>query len=298
MSALFSQIIILGHTGFIGNALFEYFTRLGDFPVVGLASSTLDLTQAVAQETLGALLDRQTLLVFTAARTLDRGMDCLATFDTNIAMALNVARALSRHPVRKCVYFSSVSVYGDRASNLAISEDTPVAPTTYYAAAKYASECILHQVAHTGGFPLLILRPCRVEGPGGRYANYGPVHFIRSILQENTVCIYGDGQERRDHLYIDDLVRIVAHLSRSECRGIYNLASGTSHSYLEILACLRNSLSQEFVIHHRPRTRPLIHQQFDVSRLLRAMPQCQFTPLAERLRVTYDYYASMPSAAV
>jgi UDP-glucose 4-epimerase len=298
VSAPFSQIIILGHTGFIGRALFEHFTRLGDLPVLGLASSTLDLTQAAAQETLGAMLDRQTLLVFAAARTLDRGADCLDTFDTNIAMALNVARVLSTHPVGKCVYFSSASVYGDRVSNLAIGEDTPVAPTTYYAAAKYAGECILHQVAHAGGFPLLILRPCRVEGPGARYANYGPVHFIRSILQENTVCIYGDGQERRDHLYIDDLVRIVAHLSRGEHRGIYNLASGTSHSYLEILAGLRNRLLQEFVIHHRPRTRPLIHQQFDISKLLRAMPQCQFTPLAERIRVTYDYYASMPSAAV
>jgi hypothetical protein len=41
----------------------------------------------------------------------------------------------------------------------------------------------------------------------------------------------------------------------------------------------------------------LIHQQCDISKLLRAMPQCQFTPLSERLQATYDYYASQQQAA-
>jgi UDP-glucose 4-epimerase len=247
-------------------------------------------------DTLATVLDSQTTLVFAAAQTLDRMEDCLDIFDANMAMALNVARLLATHPVRKCVYFSTVSVYGDRASNLALREDTPVAPATYYAAAKYAGECILHQVAHTAGFPLLILRPCRVEGPGARYATYGPVYFIQSILRDGTVSLYGDGRERRDHLAIDDLVRIVGHLINGDYTGVYNLASGQSHSYLEILACLRRVIPQEFAVHFRPRTRPLIHQQFDIGKLLHAMPQCQFTPLIERLRATYDYYTRQTTA--
>jgi UDP-glucose 4-epimerase len=292
-----SQIVILGHSGFIGNALFEHFCTNGDIPVHGFDSSSLDLTQPAAMAALAAVLDTQTLLVFTAAHTLDRAADCLDTFDTNMAMALNVARVLTMQPVRKCVYFSTMSVYGDRASNLSLREDTPVAPTTYYAAAKYAGECILQQVAHAADFPLLVLRPCRVEGPGACYASYGPVHFIRAILGNSTVWLYGDGRERRDHLYIHDLVRIVAHLVCGDYTGVYNLASGQSHSYLEILACLQDIVPQEFTIHYQPRTRPLIHQQCDISKLLRAMPHCQFTPLTERLRTIYDYYASRQQVA-
>jgi nucleoside-diphosphate-sugar epimerase len=222
--------------------------------------------------------------------------DCLDIFDANMAMALNVARLLATHPVRKCVYFSTVSVYGDRTSHVVLREDTPVAPSTYYAAAKYAGECILHQVAHAAGFPLLILRPCHVEGAGERSAGYGPGHFIQSILRDGTVSIYGDGRERRDYLAIDDLVRIVAHLINGDYTGVYNLASGHSHSALELLARLCHIIPQEFTVHSLPRTRPLVHQQFDISKLLQAMPQWQFTPLTECLQTIYDHYLKHPVA--
>jgi UDP-glucose 4-epimerase len=287
-----SQIVILGHTGFIGNALLAHFRTNGNIPIRGFDSSSLDLMQPAALAALTAVLDSRTILVFAAAHTLDRAADSLDIFDANMAMALNVARVLTMQPVRKCVYFSTMSVYGDRTSHLALREDTPVAPTTYYAAAKYAGECILQQVAHAADFPLLILRPCRVEGPGARYANYGPVCFLRSILDDGAVWLYGDGRERRDHLYIHDLVRIVAHLVCGDYTGVYNLASGQSHSYLEILACLQDIVPQKFAVQHRPRTRPLIQQQCDISKLLGAMPHYQFTPLMERLQATYDYYAS------
>jgi UDP-glucose 4-epimerase len=292
-----SQIVILGHTGFIGNALLAHFCTNGDIPIRGFDSSSLDLTQPAALAALAAILDSQTILVFAAAHTLDRAADSLDIFDANMAMVLNVARVLTMQPVRKCVYFSTMSVYGDRTSNLALREDTPVAPTTYYAAAKYAGECILQQVAHAADLPLLVLRPCRVEGPGVCYANYGPVYFLRSILSDGTVWLYGDGRERRDHLYIHDLVRIVAHLVCGDYTGVYNLASGQSYSYLEILAYLQGVVPQEFTVHYRPRTRPLIHQQCDISKLLRAMPHCQFTSLTERIQATYDYYASRQHAA-
>jgi UDP-glucose 4-epimerase len=287
-----SQIVILGHTGFIGNALMAHFCTNGNIPIRGFASSSLDITQPDALAALAAVLDSRTILVFAAARTLDRAADSLDIFDANMAMALNVARVLTVQPVRKCVYFSTMAVYGDRTSHLALHEDTPVAPATYYAAAKYAGECILQQVAHAADFPLLILRPCRVEGPGAPYTTYGPVCFLRSILGDGTVWLDGDGRERRDHLYIHDLVRIVAHLVCGDYTGVYNLASGQSHSSLEILARLQDIVPQNFAVQYRPYTRPLIHQHCDISKLLRAMPHYQCTPLTERLQATYDYYAS------
>jgi nucleoside-diphosphate-sugar epimerase len=106
-----SQIVILGYTGFIGKALSHYLRVHGDTPVIGFASSSLDLRCPAALDTLATVLDSQTTLVFAAAQTLDRMEDCLDIFDANMAMALNVARLLATHPVRKCVYFSTVSVY-------------------------------------------------------------------------------------------------------------------------------------------------------------------------------------------
>lgn len=293
-----SQVVILGHTGFIGKALFDHLHKSGDVTVRGFASSTVDLTEPYALRVLSEVLEERTTLVLASAITLDRAVDSLDLFTANTAMVTNLARCLETRAIGKCVYFSTVSVYGDAVTHLSITEQSPIAPTTYYAAAKYAGECILQQVAQRMGFPLLILRPCRVDGPGALHANYGPGQFIRSILHHGCVQLYGDGSELRDHVYIDDLVRITHDLMRGDFSGIYNLASGQSHTYRQVVDSLQRILPQRFRIVHRLRTRPRIDQGFDLSKLFQAIPHVRFTPIEESLRATYDSYAQAASVVV
>ncbi len=286
-----NKVIILGHTGFIGKALHTYLHQNTTSEIYGYSSLSINLMHPDSLNTLGNIIDEHTTLILTAAITRDKG-DTLDAFHSNITMVTNVARFLQGHQINKCIYFSSVNVYGDVADNLSINENTPINPTSLYGIAKYTGERILQKVANSVGFPLLILRPCRVYGPGDTHLLYGPGDFIHSVLQNKTLRLYGDGKELRDQLYIGDLVRLIHHFTFGNFSGIYNLVTGQSYSYQEIVECLRKVIPYDFSVSHVPRTRPLVNQRFDIIKLSQAVPDFHFTELEQGLRETYNSFAT------
>jgi len=292
MTKMPASMVILSNTGFIGKALYIYLQHNTASEIQGYPSSSINLLSPDSLKALDDVLDKKAALILTATITRDRE-DTLDSFCANITMFTNVARFLENHQVNKCIYISTVSVYGDVVNQLPVTEATPVTPTSYYGIAKYAGEVILQNVANSAGFPLLILRLPGVYGPGDTHLGwYGPGSFIRSILQDKSLSLYGDGEELRDRLYIDDLVRLICSLAYSDESGIYNLATGQSHSYIEIADLLREIIPCDFDVFHIPRTKPIVDWKFDVTKLSRAVPGFYFTELRQGLQETYEAIAA------
>ncbi len=120
------RAVILGATGFLGKALAERLAEGPEVEVNGRNSRDLDLVLPASVEELGHLLDRNTIL-FIAARS-SRQEDQFASCLDDFAISTNVARALSKFPVKKCVYFGSLEVYGTAVTNLAITEGSSTTP--------------------------------------------------------------------------------------------------------------------------------------------------------------------------
>src|SRR5215831_17764 len=134
-----SKIIILGHTGFIGRHLLAYLRLMVQVPVLGFSRAQIDLTDVEAIKQLESYLDQDAVLILCSA--IQKWVqDDLESFEKNIRMVSNVLRSLQNHPVHHLFYFSSAAVYGESVTNLNIDEETPVAPSNYYGAAKLASE--------------------------------------------------------------------------------------------------------------------------------------------------------------
>jgi UDP-glucose 4-epimerase len=280
-----SRVVLLGHTGFIGKPLFE---RLQP-DVKGFSSKTLDLRDLSALSALDGVADASTTLIVTSALTPDKG----ATIDTlgqNFAIAANLGRYLEAHPVGRCVYLSSDAVYP--MLDEPVTESSPVEPSNFYALAKYTAEQVLQHAARSAGFPLLILRPTGVYGPGDTHNSYGPNRFVRSIVQERTVRLFGEGEERRDHLFLDDLVGIVAHLAAADISGVVNVASGDSRSFMSVVDELRQVVPYEFKVETATRRSPITHRDFDLARLHQALPEFRCTPFREGLRRTFEKTAA------
>ena len=277
------KIVLLGHTGFIGRALHAHLGAIG-LKVQGFASSGLDLRRVKAFSTLEGLTDEETTLIFASALAPDRGVS-LDSLSDNLAMAINVARYIETHPVRKCVYFSSDAVYGNET--IPVTERTATEPAGLYALAKYTGERVLRSVAEARSIPLLVLRPTGVYGPGDTHDAYGPNRFVRAIVRDRTVHLFGEGEELRDHLYVDDLVHAATWLSLGEASGVFNLASGTSRTFASIVEDLRQIVPDEFSVVTTPRKAEVTHRQFDISRLLDALPRFRFTPFEKGLRTTF-----------
>ena len=185
------EVVILGSSGFLGKALFEHLCASTDLSVKSFDSSTLNLTSPDCVGTLCRVATDGTILII-AARSRP-AEDPHESFLTDILISTNIARCLSRRRAKKCIYFSSLSVYGDDSTNLAITEDTPIAPNSLYGVAKFAGECVLRQAAQRSGTPMITLRPCMVYGPGDTSQAYGPTRFIKAILQQGEVSVFGDG---------------------------------------------------------------------------------------------------------
>ena len=283
------DLVLLGHTGFIGKALADEVRRRG-LQARGYSSAELDLRRPEALRTLETGPD--SVLIAASALTLDRADDTPELFEANMAMVANLARRLESRPPARCVYLSSFTVYAGTASQATTDEDSPVAPATYYAASKYAGELLLAAAARRADFPLLTLRLGRVYGPGLRRAVYGPVRFIQSILERGELELYGDGRESRDHLYIDDAARIIADLALGSFEGVYNVVCGSSRSFQDVVSSLR-AVAPPFRVLERPRMRPVVElAPFSTAKLYRALPGARFTPFEEGLGRTYRQMAS------
>lgn len=177
-------------------------------------------------------------------------------------------------------------------------EETPVAPGgTFYAIAKYTAECVLRQSAEAKGIPFLAMRPTGVFGPGDTHNSYGPNAFLRSVVTERAVRLFGQGEERRDHLYIGDLVRLVSRLIDTKAVGTFNLATGVSRSFAEVVEVLRTVAPFEFAVSHLPRRAPVTHRSFDISRLARQVPGFVFTGLEDALLETFAQLSASAGSA-
>lgn len=283
-----TKVIILGSTGFIGATLLEQLQQQSGIPVHGYNSSTLDLTSPNCVDKLHEALDDETILIVTARSR--RTQDSFNSFSNNITIDTNVARCLSKQRVKKCLYFSSLSVYGDATTNLSITEETGIAPVSLYGIAKFAGECVVRQAAEKNDIPLVVLRPCMVYGPGDTSSAYGPTRFIKSILREGKVSLFGDGTELRDYLFIRDLVQITILFAFDNQCGTYNLATGHSRSFQEIIAYLRQITQQDFEVIYVDRDRPKVDQRINPVKLLNILPNFRFTEFKQGQGETYRYF--------
>jgi len=276
---------VLGATGFLGKAIYQVFHRDG-LLVRGYGSAELDLRRWEMLKQLEGHLDKDTVLVVASALTPERGAT-LEVLHDNFLISLNVARYLEAHPVGLCVYVSSDAVYPFRYNP--ITEETPAEPASFYALAKYTGERTLARVAEGGGLSLLTLRLSALYGPGDTHGSYGPNAFMRSLLKEKLIRLFGNGDEQRDHLHVDDAARLVHQLVAAKATGTYNLATGHSRSFADVVEVLRQVVPVSFEVVSLPRKGPITHRHFDVTKLFLQVPGFHFTSLEQGLA---GYYRS------
>jgi UDP-glucose 4-epimerase len=289
MTAMPDRVVILGASGFLGRALNAALSRDG-VEVIGYSSRTIDLTRPEALSVLDPVLTPGTALVLASALTPDRGQTP-ATFLANTTMATNLAAHIEGRRVGSLVYLGSDAVYG--FGDEAVTEETPVAPTGYYALGKYAAERVMDCAARAASVPLLILRVTGVYGPGDPHASYGPNAFARSLARDHSVRIFGAGEEERDHVFVDDVAAVTAGLLRAAAAGIYNIATGESRSFADLVKTIRDLVPYEVEVVSAPRKGPITHRRFDIARLAQALPGLRFTPLREGLATTLAAFGAV-----
>jgi UDP-glucose 4-epimerase len=149
-------------------------------------------------------------------------------FEVNIAGTFNVLEACVKHKVKKLIYSSSASVYGD-AVQVPMTEDHPFNNKNFYGATKIAGEAMCTAFNDRYGLKVVGLRYMNVYGPGqdqhAVYTGVVPI-MLNKIAANETPIINGDGSQAYDFIYVEDVAHanICALTSKIDC-GFYNVGT-------------------------------------------------------------------------
>lgn len=172
--------------------------------------------------------------------------------DVNIRGTISLLEACRKYEVRRFVFASSSSVYGNN-SKVPFSEDDPVNhPISPYAATKKGGELLCFTYHHLYGLDVACLRYFTVYGPRQR-PEMAIHHFTRSILEGKKISLFGDGSSLRDYTYIDDAVDGTLKASSLE-HGyqVYNLGESRTISLSQLIRAIEEVAGKKAVLEHLP----------------------------------------------
>jgi UDP-glucose 4-epimerase len=159
------------------------------------------------------------------------------TVKTNVGIATTFAELARLNQIERLIHLSSSETYGS-ASYIPMNEEHPSNPSTPYAASKTAADAIILSYRETFGIDALLLRPFNNFGPRqnpGTYAGIIPI-VIQKIKEKKPIIIYGDGQQTRDFMYVEDTARYI--LEVAECENVVgpvNVATGKETSINDLV---------------------------------------------------------------
>jgi nucleoside-diphosphate-sugar epimerase len=196
-------------------------------------------------------------------------------------MAETWAEALAAAGAAHVVYISSDAVYAD--ADGVLTETSCAQPSSLHGVMHLAREVVLSSAVKA---PLAILRPSLLYGPGDPHNSYGPNRFRRLAAGGEPIVLFGEGEEKRDHVWIDDVGSIVALTLARRSRGVLNVATGTSVSFRRVAETVAGLTSRPVEIRGTPRRGPIVHRHFDTTACVKAFPAFHYVPLEEGLRRT------------
>ena len=269
-----SRVVIIGAGGFVGGAIADQLAA-DKVPMLALTRKELDLLKPEAPATLQRLLRADDSVVFVSALAPTRNNAMLID---NLRMAEAVCAALAAQPVGHLVYVSSDAVYSDDANP--VTERSCQQPSSLHGVMHLAREIMLRAALK---LPLAMLRPTLIYGAKDPHNGYGPNRFRRLATKGETITLFGDGEEKRDHVLVDDVAALTSAALHHRSNGVLNIATGRSASFREAAEMVVALSPRPVEIRGTPRQNPITHRHFDIADCLKAFPEFHYVPLRDGL---------------
>ena len=269
------RLLVIGGAGLIGSHIVDQLTSTRAAEII-----VFDNLQRGRLENLTAALRDPRVSIFPHGGdilhedVLDRAMDGVdgvfhlaalwllhcheyprSAFEVNIRGTFNVIEAAVKRGVRRVVYSSSASVYGD-ALTTPMTEDHPYNNNTFYGATKIAGEHMFRSLGHRYGLEWTGLRYMNVYGPRQDYRGaYVAVmmQMLDRIDRGESPVVFGDGSQMYDFVYVEDVARanVLAMTSAASGRS-YNVGRGIGTPIKELAELLLRLTNSPSAIEYRP----------------------------------------------
>jgi len=277
------KILVTGGAGFIGRYLVEFLLKDNqevlayDNLSTGSNESMISLVKKGAKFLKGDILDLDILCEFS--KDVDVVIHLAAIADVNESVinpdvtkknnvdgTVNVLQCCIKNKIKKIIFASSAAVYGD-SKEIPINENCTTNPQSPYGQSKLDAEKIIEKTCKKNGINHIIFRIFNVYGKGQNKQYAGVItKFFENIRDDKPLVVYGDGQQARDFVSINDVVESFDCALKSNKSGTYNIASGKSTSINELAGIMFDVFGKKSEIKHKDMKKGDIKNSFaDIS---------------------------------
>jgi UDP-glucose 4-epimerase len=294
------DVLLLGGGGFIGTALANKLTAEGRqvhvlAPNAPSAAMNAHFLQGGLDnpELLAKLLPCCSTVIHLASATTPGNSASRPVRELeNLAPSLRLLDALQAYPEIHLIFFSSGGTIYGNPQRLPVHEDDPVAPLSYHGAGKVALEAFFHAFRGRSQ-AVTILRPSNAYGPAQALkSSFGLVRTMLEHARYGTPLeIWGDGENVRDFIYIDDITEACARfVALPQDSGTYNLGSGRGYSINQVRRIVEQVTGYELkTVCHPARGIDVRAVVLDISRLNARLSWKPQTSLEEGVRRTWNW---------
>ena len=271
------RVVVIGGSGFVGGALVHNLQEK-ELNVVSLSSTDIDLTGDDSSKELAEVFKENDVVVAVSAKAPARD---IGDIKTNVEIIKQIDAAVRDSRIAHFINIGSDAVFCDLP--LPLTELSVRAPASAHGLMHLTRELIFEQLA----IPVATIRPTLIYGAKDPHNGYGPNSFARLAREEKDIFLFGEGEERRDHIYVDDVAELIARVILHRSIGSLNAATGAVRSFKEIALMTIRALSSGSEVKSKARKGPMPHnglRTFDPSAVYKAFPSFEFTDFGEGLR--------------
>jgi UDP-glucose 4-epimerase len=278
------EILLLGGTGFIGSALARRLEH---------EKKAVHILGRQDGERLEQVLPQCGTVIHLASTTTPGSSATDPSLELgNLALTLRLLELMQSQPETHLIFFSSGgTVYGN-PHQMPVTEDTPIAPLSNHGAGKASQEAFC-QAFRARDHAVTILRPSNAYGPGQTIRHgFGLVRTMLECVRLGTPLeIWGDGENVRDFIYIDDVVEATSRLiNLPQDSGTYNLGSGIGYNINQVRGIVEEITDTELKVFCRPaRGVDVRAVVLDIARIQRELVWTPKIDLYEGVHRTWEW---------
>lgn len=268
------KVLVTGGFGFIGINLILRLLRTTSYSVIvacrtthnkipkeilGSKRVTFAYSNLLNEKSIDALVKKCTIVIHLASSAIQPSSsdESVLMMGNNINGALNILSSAQRHNIKKIIMLSSGGVYGNQKKNEKIDESHSLLPLNPYTSSKLIVDILCNSFFTSFGTPVVTLRPFNVYGPHQSIHRVIPI-FITKLLANQSVILNHGGTQKRDFIYVDDLVDLIllvmANSDKSILGEVYNVCSGKGVPLLRLADIIVQKLGKNKALIRIPKS--------------------------------------------
>ena len=248
--SLSKRVLILGSSGIISLSLQKYLkNKKIPFKVYGKSKVNLIENRNILK--LKKIISKKDCIVFISAEAPVKNYKMLYN---NLIMSLNFCSEISYNSLNHIIYISSDAVYKDIKKPM--TENSLLEPNSLHGLMHKIRESIFKRYFKQ---KLLIIRPTLIYGKEDTHNGYGPNQFLNKTIKKKRIELFGKGEEKRDHVFIDDVTTVIFNCIIKKGVGVINIASGKIITFFNIAKIIKKITGSNLKVKYLKRNGPMPH---------------------------------------